>query len=101
MPAQSERRLYVSWRHPQGSIIPIGLLTQRLTQGEQSFEFVYLKTAEQQELFEPLPGLPDLYQKYTGHRLFPVFANRQMPRERPDYDAFIQQLDLSAEADPL
>lgn len=98
---QSERRLYVAWRHPHGSIIPVGMLTRRIVRGEQSFEFVYLKLAEQQDHFEPLPGLPDLHRRYESRQLFPVFANRQMPRERPDYDAFVQQLDLTTEADPF
>lgn len=81
--------------------MPVGLLTQRVVDGEQSFEFVYLKLAEQQDHFEPLPGLVDLHRRYESRQLFPVFANRQMPRERPDYDAFVQQLDLTAEADPF
>lgn len=97
----TSRRLYVTWRHPTGSIIPVGLLTQRADGDGISYQFVYLKVAEQQEAFQPLPGFPDLYRRYESSRLFPVFANRQMPRERPDYDAFVQQLDLDAEADPF
>lgn len=81
--------------------MPVGLLTQRVSDDEQSFDFVYLKLAEQQDHFEPLPGLADLHRRYESKQLFPVFANRQMPRERPDYDAFVQQLDLTAEADPF
>jgi len=101
MPVDSERRLYVAWRHPEGSIIPVGLLVQRADGAEQSFEFAYLKRAEQLDAFEPLPGLPDLNLRYESTQIFPVFANRQMPRERPDYDAFVQQLDLTVEADPF
>lgn len=97
----SERQLYVAWRHPGGSIIPIGILVQRAIGGSQSYEFAYLKRAEQLEAFEPLPGLPELDRRYESAQIFPVFANRQMPRERPDYDAFIQQLDLTVEADPF
>jgi hypothetical protein len=91
----------VALRHPTGSIIPVGLLTQRVDAGQVSYEFVYLKLAEQQDAFDPLPGFPDLYRRYESARLFPLVANRQMPRERPDYDAFVQQLDLTAEADPF
>ncbi len=101
MSPETARRLYVTWRHPSGSIIPVGLLTQRVSDGRPSYEFVYLKVAEQQEPFEPLPGFPDLHRRYESTRLFPLFANRQMPRDRPDYDAFVQQLDLDAEADPF
>ncbi len=101
MHAHSARRLYVAWRHPKGSIIPIGLLVQRVGAAGHTFEFVYLKRAEQLDMFEPLPGLPDLYHRYESNHIFPVFANRQMPRERPDYDAFVQQLDLTVDADPF
>lgn len=97
----TSRRLYVTWRHPAGSILPVGLLTQRADSDNLIYEFAYLKLAEQQVAFEPLPGLPDLHRRYESPRLFPVFANRQVPRERPDYDAFVQQLDLDAEADPF
>ncbi len=97
----SERWLYVAWRHPEGSIIPVGVLIQRVVDGSQSYEFAYLKRAEQLDAFEPLPGLPELDRRYQSAQIFPVFANRQMPRERPDYDAFIQQLDLTIEADPF
>ncbi len=101
MPAQTERQLFVTWRHPEGSIMPVGLLTQRAAGESVDYEFVYLKLAEQQPLFEPLPGFPDLHRRYESEQLFPLFANRQMPRERPDYDAFVQQLDLDVEADPF
>lgn len=101
MPVDSERRLYVTWRDPRGSIIPVGLLVQRVEGTEQSFEFVYLKRAEQLDTFEPLPGFRDLNRRYESSQIFPIFANRQMPRERPDYDAFVQQLDLGVEADPF
>ncbi|MEZ5374376.1 MAG: hypothetical protein R2704_16960 [Microthrixaceae bacterium] len=101
MPATTERRLYVTWRHPSGSIMPVGLLTQRAVGDSVEYEFVYLKLAEQEALFHPLPGLPDLHHRYESPRLFSVFANRQMPRERADYDAFVQLLDLDIEADPF
>ncbi|MEO1061941.1 MAG: DNA-binding protein [Actinomycetota bacterium] len=101
MGTPTERHLYVTWRHPEGSIMPIGLLNQRVSGDSVSYEFVYLKLAEQQPLFEPLPGFPELHRRYESRQLFPVFANRQMPRERPDYDAFLQQLDLDVEADPF
>lgn len=32
---------------------------------------------------------------------FPVFANRLMPRDRADYGSYVEQLDLSVEADPF
>lgn len=99
--ADERRRLYVTWRRPEGTIVPIGLLTKRVDDGSLSYQFDYLKLAEQQDSFQPLPGLPNLDERYESQRLFPVFSNRQMPRERPDYDAFLQLLDLERDADPF
>jgi hypothetical protein len=82
-------------------VIPVGLLLQRAVEGSTRFEFVYLKKVEQIEGFEPLPGLPLLDRRYVDDRLFPLFANRVMPRERPDYGQFVEDLDLSVEADPF
>jgi hypothetical protein len=96
-----ERRLYVAWRRPDGLIVPVGVLTQSSGETGTAFRFVYLKMAERQDDFEPLPGLIDLHQAHDARSLFPVFANRVMPRERPDYGGFVEQLDLTVEADPF
>lgn len=65
------------------------------------YSFAYLKLAEQLAHFEPLPGLPDVHRRYDSDQLFPVFANRVMPRRRPDYDLFTARLDLTGDADPF
>ena len=97
-----ERALFVSWRDPiLGSIHPIGRLVRRVGPGGEMYSFAYLKLAERLEGFEPLPGLPDLHRRYDKDRLFPVFANRIMPRSRPDYDLLAAHVDLRADADPF
>lgn len=101
MSYQSERNLYVASRRPDGLIEPVGVLSQYSEADETRFRFVYLKLAERQEGFTPLPGLPDIHQVYVGSSLFPVFANRLMPRDRADYGAYVDQLDLTVEADPF
>lgn len=63
--------------------------------------FAHLKLVEQLADFEPLPGLPDLHQRYDSPRLFPVFANRVMPRTRPDFDLLAARVDLGGVADPF
>jgi hypothetical protein len=99
---RSERHLYVSWRDPEsGSIRPVGCLIRRVQPDGEDFRFVYLKAAETLDGFRPLPGLPDLHEIYQSRQLFPVFANRLMPRSRPDYDALATRVDLSSEADPF
>ena len=97
-----ERRLYVSWRDPVGSIHPVGLLVRRCNAGRERFLFAYLKLAELLPAFRPLPGLPDLHRSYESMVLFPVFANRIMPRSRPDFDLLAQRVDMpGGDADPF
>lgn len=101
MTNELERHLFVAWRRPDGLIVPVGRLTRYLAAEGRRYRFVYLKVAERHEDFTPLPGLPHLYDVYDAGALFPVFANRLMPRDRPDYGLFVEQLDLSVEADPF
>ena len=97
-----ERSLFVSWRDPDiGSIHPVGRLVRRRGADGERYSFAYLKMAEGLVGFEPLPGLADLHSRYDSDRLFPVFANRVMPRSRPDYDLLASRVDLTGEADPF
>lgn len=104
MTEHADRRLYATWRHPEGLIHPVGILTRRVSDepgGTVSFRFVYLKSAEQIVGFRHLPGLPDLHAVYESEHLFPVFRNRQMPRRRPDYKDYVRELDLDVSTDPF
>lgn len=97
-----ERSLLVSWRDPErGSMHPIGRLVRRIGAQGEHYSFAYLKLAEHLRGFEPLPGLPRLHERYDSDRLFPVFANRVMPRSRPDYDLLASRVDLGGDADPF
>ncbi|MGQ0743435.1 MAG: hypothetical protein ACT4OS_03670 [Acidimicrobiales bacterium] len=98
---RQERSLFVSWRDPVGSIHPIGRLIRRKGPDGEHYSFAYLKLAERLQGFEPLPGLINLHERYDNDRLFPVFANRVMPRSRPDYDLLASRVDLSGDADPF
>ena len=96
-----ERDLFVSWRDPVGSIHPVGRLVRRVGAEGEFYRFAYLKMAELLDAFEALPGLPDLHRRYESTRLFPVFANRVMPRTRPDHDALASRVNLGGDADPF
>lgn len=97
-----ERSLLVSWRDPErGSMHPIGRLVRRRGLQGEHYSFAYLKLAERIQGFEALPGLPRLHERYDSERLFPVFANRVMPRTRPDYDLLASRVDLKGDADPF
>ena len=97
----AELSLYVTWRHPEGLIHPVGLLTRRVLNGSDSYRFVYLKTSETIEGFHHLPGLPDLHRVYESKDLFPVFRNRQMSRRRPDYPQYVEKLNLAIDCHPF
>lgn len=101
MSLRGERRLYAAWRNPDGLIRPVGTLTHRQSGDGQCYRFAYLKAAEQFEGFHGLPGLPDLHAVHESEQLFPVFRNRLMPRRRPDYEDFVQRLNLDVETDPF
>lgn len=97
-----QRRLFVAWRNPETrQIIPVGLLVQRRLGDAESYSFAYLKLAETLDGFHPLPGLADLHRRYDSLALFPVFANRLMPRDRADYPDYLARLDLDVDADPF
>lgn len=100
-PLEREDRLYVTWRHPEGSIHPVGLLTRRVLNGSDSYRFVYLKGSESIEGFRHLPGLPELHDAYESEYLFPVFRNRQMSRRRPDYEQCVKKLNLGSDSHPF
>jgi hypothetical protein len=93
--------MYVAWRRPDRLIVPIGRLSERVDANEREYRFGYLKRAETEVDFRPLPGLPDLHRSYTSPTLFPVFANRVMLSNRPDYSEFIEQLNLDDDAQPF
>ncbi len=97
----TETRLYVTWRHPEGRIHPVGLLTQWVSNGSESYRFVYLKDSESVDGFTYLPGLPNLHRVYESPKLFPVFRNRQMSRRRPDYRTFVSKLGLGIDRHPF
>ena len=101
MTERAESNLYVTWRHPEGRIRPVGLLTQTVLNGSESYRFVYLKASKSLQGFPRLPGLPDLHRVYESEELFPVFLNRQMPRRRPDYGQYVRKLGLDIDTDPF
>ena len=101
MTEPGEHRLYAAWRNPEGLIRPVGVLTRLRTAEGDSYRFVYLKAAEQFDGFVCLPGLPELQHVYESDCLFPVFRNRLMPRNRPDYSHYVSELNLDVDTDPF
>lgn len=83
------KTLFLAWQDSDSRRwFPIG----RLTFNTDKYEFVYTQGAKEAQKecgFEPLLSFPYLDQVYTSTQLFPVFANRLMPRSRPEYSDFV------------
>jgi len=94
--------LFVTWRSPKThSIIPVGRLIYR---DDKLYEFTYIKKAQEaiQQGFMAFLDFPYLGQFYLSHQLFPLFANRVLPVNRPEFREYIGALGLSQEnADPM
>lgn len=94
---KTPNKLFLAWQDPIGrSWFPIG----RLTFDGESYKFVYtqgVKEAQAKCAFKPLASFPRLDEIYTSTHLFPVFSNRLMSRSRPDYQSFIQWLNIPEE----
>ncbi|PAX58305.1 HIRAN domain-containing protein [Brunnivagina elsteri] len=87
--------LFLAWQDP---ISRYWFSIGRLIFDGSVYKFVYtqgVKEAEEKSAFKPLSSFPRLDEIYTSTQLFPVFANRLMSRSRPDYQRFIEWLNLA------
>jgi hypothetical protein len=95
--------LFVSWRSRQNrSIYPVGRLIYLETKG--LYEFVYIAKAQEaaRQGFLPFLEFPDLTCLYLSQKLYPLFANRVLSTNRPEFGEYIEALGLSAEtANPM
>ncbi len=94
------KTLYLAWRQPDQCWWPVG----RLSHDGSEYVFSYTKGAASaaEGGFRPLLSFPDLDEVYVSRELFPLFGNRLPPRSRPDYQDFVEWLDLGpGEADPM
>jgi hypothetical protein len=93
------KTLFLAWQDPNDrSWFPVG----RLTFESEMYTFVYTRGAEnatQDNGFEPLYSFPDLHRVYQSEALFPLFANRVMRPSRPDYNDYIEWLNIPQHSD--
>lgn len=81
--------LFVAWRAESptgGSWSPVG----RLEHDGGRYRFSYTKGATTAVNFHPFSGMENLEEVYESEELFPVFANRLLPKTRPEYEAFLK-----------
>ena len=89
--------LLVLWQHPETrEILPVG----RFSFDGSTFAFDYTRTAAQIDGFRPLPGMDDLGVRHEFSDMPPVFGQRIMSTERPDFHTYLGSLGLPHTATP-
>ena len=94
--------LYLGWQDPDSrEWFVIGSLNR----ANGGYEFRYVKGAEgaKRKGFVPLLAFPDIDRVYESPALFPLFQNRVLNGERPEWPEFLKQLNLSQDMqdDPI
>lgn len=83
------KKVFLAWQDPQTrGWFPVG----QLSRDGEDFRFVYTKGAEASARFQPFGRMTSLNAVYVGRELFPLFANRLLPRSRPEYRDFLSWL---------
>ena len=84
--------LFIAWQDPHSHHwVPVG----KLTHERDSFRFTYTRGAKKMTpAFQPFGRMTDLKKSYRADNLFPLFANRILPKSRPEYKSYLQWLGL-------
>lgn len=89
------KALYIAWQDPKSRRwAPVG----QLTRDGETYRFVYTRGAEVIQNFKPFGRMTDMHTAYFSDELFPLFANRVLPKGRPEYKEYLYWLGLN-EAD--
>jgi hypothetical protein len=96
------KKLFLAWQDSKSrDWFPIG----KLTFDGKNYHFVYthgVKKAQKESGFQLLHSFPERDRVYTSPELFPLFSNRLMRPSRPDYQDYIQWLNIPEnEDDPI
>lgn len=85
-------KLFLAWRNPGNrSWLPIGILEYK----NDMYYFQYTKGAKVQN-FQTFGQMTDLNKTYTSDVLFPLFKNRLLSKSRPEYEDFLNWLDINS-----
>jgi len=96
----SNPRLIVAWQSPKTrEYIPIGILQKK----DELFCFNYTKGVEKakKQGFMSFVSMSDFDIPYTAEKLFPTFANRILPKTRPEYKQYKKWLGLDENSGDL
>jgi len=91
-------RLLVAWQNPDTRRIA---LVGVLEHSAGRYCFHYLRAAPDTQGFRPFLGFDDLRRRYESEQLFPLFRQRLMDHDRPDFDRYLDTLGLGESSSPL
>lgn len=99
MKNSNSKVLYLAWQDPESrSWHTVG----RLTHENGMYKFVYTKGALESDNFIEFGRMTDMFTEYKSKELFPLFSNRLLSKNRPEYEKFISWLNLEEDqADPF
>ncbi len=89
--------LFAAWQDPcERRFHAVARLAYVPDNNDGLYEFAYIRGAQDAATsgFQPFLAFPDLQRVYRSKELFPFFANRLMPRSRPDFAEYLSWLDL-------
>ena len=90
-------KLIVTWRNSETrQWVPVGNLKY---ENEQYF-FNYTNGAKADN-FQPFGQMNELQKTYSSTSLFPIFQNRLLAKSRPEYEDYIDWLDISKNQNEL
>ena len=104
------KTLFLSWQHTKEqegrdssrTWFPVGRLDADIE--KSTYRFRYIKGAKEAcrvANFPPLPEFPYFDQSYESSELFPLFKNRIISPNRPDFADYLLALDLGKDAVPI
>jgi hypothetical protein len=67
----------------------------RLTHDGKLYHFAYTSGAKELPNFVPFGRMNELNAEYVSEQLFPLFANRLLPKSRPEYQDYLNWLGLT------
>lgn len=90
---QRTRRLFVVWQNPETrQFVHVAHLD---VQADGQYVFEYEPGADQVPGFDGFAAFPDLHHRYRSDRLFPFFTNRVLSPRRPEYEMYLDALDIT------
>lgn len=88
--------LYIVWQDPEERTWrPVG----QLTFADGVYKFRYTIGALESKRFIPFGRMKDLKNEYKSYSLFPLFSNRMLQKNRPEYQEYINWLNLGGNVD--